>query len=736
MTAKNTIDLDHILTEVGEFGPYQLKVLSLVSVAVIFSALYNSQYIFAVSDVHYRCMVPQCETWPAQVTPGAWGAWALTEDRCSRMQPLTDTCTATSFHPTKTERCDRFVYEHNNTIVAEFNLGCQEWKRTLVGTIHSAGIFVALPLTAYVSDTFGRRVAFIMTAVCPGMVGLARSFTQDYISYLCLEFLDAVVGAGVYSSGFVLALEMVGINKRVLCGNIISSTFAIGQALIALIAWGVPYWRTLTRIMYAPSPFFIIYYFLIEESVRWLLSNGKKKRAAKIIFKAAKVNKKKLSPETMRLLTEDTPVEIKQHYPVKPNAEKTDPEKPSVVNSKTEKPSAVNSNTEKPSAVKSDTEKPSASKSETEEPSASKSETEKPSESKSETEKPSASKSDTEKPSESKSETEKPSASKSETEKPSDSKSDTEKPSASKSDTEKPSATKSDTEKPSASKSETEKPSAVKSDSEKPSASKSDTEKPSATKSDTEKPSAVKSDTEKPSSVKSDTEKKSPANSDPEKMSGDKKHRKSVVLAVIRSRVLMSRLCICAFWWVTVTFIYYGLSINSVSLAGNSYVNYILTSLIEIPGYALSVVTLDRFGRKKSIITAYFVCGISLLALPFIPSTMVWLQTSLNLFGKLCISMVFSSIYVYTGELYPTGLRHRMLAACSMTGRIGQMIAPQTPLLMAYMESLPYILFGLMAGTSGLLMLLTPETLRVELPDTIEQAENIASVKQRVVVIE
>ncbi|XP_045535888.1 organic cation transporter protein isoform X2 [Papilio machaon] len=501
-------------------------------------------------------MVPQCETWPAEVTPGAWGAWALTDDKCRRKQPVADTCSANSFHATNTQRCDKFVYEHNNTIVAEFNLGCQEWKRTLVGTIHSAGIFVALPLTAYVSDTFGRRVAFIVTAVLPGVVGLARSFTQDYISYITLEFLDAVVGAGVYSSGFVLALEMVGINRRVLCGNIISSTFALGQALIALIAWAVPNWRTLTRIIYAPSPFFIIYYFLIEESVRWLLTKGKKKKAAKIIFKAAEVNKKKLSPETIRLLTEETPVEIKQTDPVNPNSETLDPEKMRAENS--------------------------------------------------------------------------------------------------------------------------------------------------------------------------NPDKKVPENFEPP----------SVMLAVLKSRVLMTRLCICAFWWVTVTFIYYGLSINSVSLAGNSYINYILTSLIEIPGYGLSVITLDRFGRKKSIITAYFICGVSLIALPFIPTSMVWLQTSLNLFGKLCISMVFSSIYVYTGELYPTGLRHRMLAACSMTGRIGQMIAPQTPLLMSYMESLPYILFGLMAGASGLLMLLTPETLRVELPDTIEQAETISPVKQRPVHLE
>ncbi|CAG5054644.1 unnamed protein product [Parnassius apollo] len=528
------VDLDGILLELGQFGRYQLQIYCLIFLPILFNGVYNSQFIFAAADLQYRCKVPECESSPPQFANNGWGVWALPEDggRCQRLQPVGSGCSVDSFHPTITVSCDQWVYKSNDSIVAEFDLACQDWKRTLVGTIHSAGIFVSLPLTAYISDTFGRRVAFLVTAVSPAIAGLARSFANNYILYLSLEFLDAVVGAGVYTTGFVLALELVGIKKRVLGGNLISCTFAAGQAVAALVAWATPYWRTMTRIMYTPSFLFILYYFVIEESVRWLLSKGKKKEAARIIFKAAAINKRKLSPETIKQLTEETPEHSKQA---------NDPR---------------------------------------------------------------------------------------------------------------------------------------------------------------------------------------PAHSEDEKSS-------SIMLQVLKSKVLMTRMCICSFWWITVTFIYYGLSINSVSLAGNSYVNYILTSVIEIPGYCLSIVTLDRFGRKKSIISAYFLCGISLFALPFIPLSLLWLQTSLNLFGKLCISMVFSSIYVYTGELYPTGLRHRMMAVCSMVGRIGQIIAPQTPLLMSYMESLPYLLFALMSGCSGLLMFLTPETLSVRLPDTIQQAERIASTSSK-----
>ncbi|XP_026744580.1 organic cation transporter protein-like [Trichoplusia ni] len=521
-----SVDLDAILQELGQFGRYQIRNYCWILLTILFSAVYNSQYIFAAGEIPYRCVVPECDTSPPQFETGGWGAWALPDagGRCARLVPLDGECSPSSFHVNETQACDHWVYENQNTIVAEFDLACEEWKRTLVGTIHVAGVFATLPITGFISDTFGRRTALVLTSVAPAVVGVIRSFSTSYIMYLCFEFLEAVAGAGVYSTAFILALEMVGLDKRVLGGNLISSTFALGQVLTAGVAWLIPYWRTYLVVIYAPSVLFISYYWLIEESVRWLLSVGNKKEAARIIFKVAAMNRKKLSAETMKMLVEEP-------EPTKPQLNAQTPEK-----------------------------------------------------------------------------------------------------------------------------------------------------------------------------------------TEPQK---------SLFMQVLRSKTLMFRLSVCSFWWITLTFVYYGLSINSVSLSGNGYVNYILTSLVEIPGYCLSVVTLDRFGRKSSIMTAFIICGVSLIALPFVPESLPWMQTTLNLIGKLCISMAFSSIYIYTSELFPTQARHSLLAFCSMIGRIGALVAPQTPLLMAVMESLPYLIFGIMSGTSGLLMLLTPETLQAQLPDTVEQAEHM-----------
>lgn len=60
-----------------------------------------------------------------------------------------------------------------------------------------------------------------------------------------------------------------------------------------------------------------------------------------------------------------------------------------------------------------------------------------------------------------------------------------------------------------------------------------------------------------------------------------------------------------------------------------------------------------------------------------------WLKLTAFLVGKFGITISFTVVYVFTTELFPTPLRHSLLGACSMFGRIGSMVAPQTPLLVS-----------------------------------------------------
>lgn len=93
--------------------------------------------------------------------------------------------------------------------------------------------------------------------------------------------------------------------------------------------------------------------------------------------------------------------------------------------------------------------------------------------------------------------------------------------------------------------------------------------------------------------------------------------------------------------------------------------------------------------------------------------------------GKFSITISYTVIYIYTTEMFPTNLRHSLVATCAMFGRLGSIISPQTPLLAQYFSSLPLLLMAGSSLLSAFLVLTLPETLNTKLPDTIEEAITI-----------
>uniref|UniRef100_A0A8C6XMD6 Solute carrier family 22 member 13 n=1 Tax=Naja naja TaxID=35670 RepID=A0A8C6XMD6_NAJNA len=78
-------------------------------------------------------------------------------------------------------------------------------------------------------------------------------------------------------------------------------TFALGQMLLAGLAYGLRDWRHLQIAGSAPVFIFFFYIWVLPESARWLVMKGKIEEAKKVLKKAASVNKQTIPP---RLLEE------------------------------------------------------------------------------------------------------------------------------------------------------------------------------------------------------------------------------------------------------------------------------------------------------------------------------------------------------------------------------------------------------------------------------------------------
>lgn len=83
---------------------------------------------------------------------------------------------------------------------------------------------------------------------------------------------------------------------------------------------------------------------------------------------------------------------------------------------------------------------------------------------------------------------------------------------------------------------------------------------------------------------------------------------------------MLTRLMACSFCWLTNTFVYYGLSLNSVAFAGDKYVNFILVAVVEIPAYFLTWFLTDYVGRKATLSSSFLLSGAFCLAIQFVPT--------------------------------------------------------------------------------------------------------------------
>lgn len=151
-----------------------------------------------------------------------------------------------------------------------------------------------------------------------------------------------------------------------------------------------------------------------------------------------------------------------------------------------------------------------------------------------------------------------------------------------------------------------------------------------------------------------------------------------------QSGSLVLRLLNCLFCWLANSFIYFGMNVNSVSLAGNKYVNYIFVNLVEIPAVFFASWLMEKVGRKKVLCSCLLINSIACVATEFISQDDHVGRLFMYIIGKCGVTISFTVLYVFSSELFPTSIRHSFMNACSTAGSVGSIIAPLTPLLVIH----------------------------------------------------
>ncbi|XP_077995053.1 organic cation transporter protein-like [Glandiceps talaboti] len=292
------MDLDDALVKLGDFGHYQNLIFWLVSIPGNFFPVFHNMatvFIAAWPDSYY-CSIPE-GSYMNDTIP--------VEDWDENGQPIYDGCSmyVNKSVDNSTTSCTNgwdYVQEQAETIISEWDLVCDSTiLAQLSQSIYMIGVMFGCFICGYLADKFGRKCTYLRSLWAVGIVGTLTAFTQNFVGFCILRFCAGILQSGVLAAQFTLATEMFTPSKRTYAGFLSCMAWALAVMILAPIAYVCTHWRVFQIVISAPALLTFYYYWVVPESMRWLISQDRSKDAENVLYTAAKFNGVSLPPNVL-----------------------------------------------------------------------------------------------------------------------------------------------------------------------------------------------------------------------------------------------------------------------------------------------------------------------------------------------------------------------------------------------------------------------------------------------------
>ena len=137
----------------------------------------------------------------------------------------------------------------------------------------------------------------LLSVSCIGISGVLKAFVTNKIIFGFLRILHGIGGQGCALVSYVISAESSLPKYKVSLMFIPGIGFQIGELMYAIEAYFLRDWVPLQLASHIPILFMILFYFVVPESCRWLISQGRISEVKQILMKRAQVNHSEEIPE-------------------------------------------------------------------------------------------------------------------------------------------------------------------------------------------------------------------------------------------------------------------------------------------------------------------------------------------------------------------------------------------------------------------------------------------------------
>ncbi|CAG4930720.1 unnamed protein product [Colias eurytheme] len=279
----------------GDFGKWQLKISILMALLKLPMAWYQLNILFLAPPQNFWCAKPKIcnrysdDEWRQICSPlNQEHPCLIFDPDILAVAPMIDRSLVPLVH------CKKFVYDtsvFSRTITSEWNLVCSKhWLVHFTQAVMMWGTVVGGILFPIWGDKYGRKNPLMFGILLQFVAGFLTCVVRQYWMFMIFWFILAVATGGLGIISFVVCMEVVGGKWRTIIPIFYQLPFGLGNTVLALLAYWIRDWRYLEFALSCLTSLFLLYYFVMEESPRWLLATGQLEKACVVLEKAAKFN--------------------------------------------------------------------------------------------------------------------------------------------------------------------------------------------------------------------------------------------------------------------------------------------------------------------------------------------------------------------------------------------------------------------------------------------------------------